>query len=274
MPQSRIAIEAEATIAVLEAPQQQNNGGAIYTTTSNGDAVNGNIYGSRDEVWLNGGPLHNSGDLPNGTYYVQVTAPGGGVLGRGGPIVVTNGTFRHQLSAIVSHGATPGYADTTNDGGEYKVWVSTDPDFANADTKTDNFKVRSAPVVEPPTTTPVEPPTTTPVRTTPASTTTPVEPATTTPVEPATTTPVEPATTTPVESATTTPVEPPTPTVEVTQLAPAPETTTPSGVAAAAGGALPVTGGAAWATAGLGAVLMAAGVTFNRISRRNKSVSS
>jgi len=34
-----------------------------------------------------------------------------------------------------------GYDDTNNPGGEYKVWVSTDCNFINNNTKTDNFKV-------------------------------------------------------------------------------------------------------------------------------------
>ncbi len=50
----------------------------------------------------------------------------------------------YQLSAILIKGTdqTPGYDDTDNAGGEYKVWVSTDPTFVNNSTKTDNFKVR------------------------------------------------------------------------------------------------------------------------------------
>jgi PA14 domain len=38
----------------------------------------------------------------------------------------------------------PGYNTTLNNGGEYKVWVSTEPTFQNQNTKTDNFKVVSA----------------------------------------------------------------------------------------------------------------------------------
>src|SRR5207249_2443930 len=36
-----------------------------------------------------------------------------------------------------------GYNDTTNLGGEYKVWVSTVSTFDNNSTKTDNFKVKA-----------------------------------------------------------------------------------------------------------------------------------
>src|SRR6266487_4362185 len=48
--------------------------------------------------------------------------------------------FRFVYSA--SSGFTVlGYDDTNNPGGEYKVWVSTDCNFINNNTKTDNFKV-------------------------------------------------------------------------------------------------------------------------------------
>jgi len=60
-------------------------------------------------------------------------------------VSVTNGEFDqcYQLSAILVYpgGITPGYADTSNPGGEYKVWVSQNLAFPNPESKTDNFKV-------------------------------------------------------------------------------------------------------------------------------------
>ena len=51
----------------------------------------------------------------------------------------------YKLADIVNSASSgftaPGYDTTDNPGGEYKVWVSNDPDFANDSTKTDNFKV-------------------------------------------------------------------------------------------------------------------------------------
>lgn len=99
-----------------------------------------------------------SAGLPAGEYYVQVTEPNGDLLGTSigttdeTPVVVNaNGEFAqcYQLAAIlrrvINAGPFPvapdGYDDTTNPGGEYKVWVSRVSNFANDDTKTDNFKV-------------------------------------------------------------------------------------------------------------------------------------
>jgi hypothetical protein len=125
--------------------------GAIFTTDSTCTGVNLNIYGDKDAVYLDGGPAHpGAAGLPDGSYYVQVTEPDGTVLGTSLTAVVTvsGGEFVncYQLSAIVlsaSSGFTvAGYDDTTNPGGEYKVWVSTVSTFDNDSTKTDNFKVK------------------------------------------------------------------------------------------------------------------------------------
>jgi hypothetical protein len=134
--------------------------GAIFTTDSTCTGVNVNIYGSKADVYLNGGPSHpGAASLPDGSYYVQVTNPGGDVLlgtsvgsGNETPFVVTNGQANCiQLCAVLISGGNPdpncGYDDTTNQGGEYKVWVSTINTFDNNSTKTDNFKVKENPVV-------------------------------------------------------------------------------------------------------------------------------
>src|SRR5437588_8738679 len=52
--------------------------GSIFTTFGNGTTVNGNIYPSKADVYLNGGPQNeNAQGLPDGTYYFQVTDPMG-----------------------------------------------------------------------------------------------------------------------------------------------------------------------------------------------------
>src|SRR5512134_966486 len=134
-------------VAVAAAPLP----GAIFTTDVGG-SVNINIYDSKEAVYLNGGPAHpGAAGLPDGYYYVQVTTPDGDLLGTSvgctteTPVHVTDGEFDevYQLWAIVCKASddTQGYDDTTNPGGEYKVWVSTVGTFDNNSSKTDNFKV-------------------------------------------------------------------------------------------------------------------------------------
>ncbi len=135
--------------------------GAIFTTNADCTQVNGNIYASRMDVYLNGGPKKpGAAGLPNGSYYVKVTEPNGTLLGSSTltatpkPITVVNGEFAqcYQLWAIVNKASAPseqGYDATGNNGGEYKVWVSNESSFANNSSKTDNFKVRE-PVLPPP----------------------------------------------------------------------------------------------------------------------------
>jgi hypothetical protein len=127
--------------------------GAIFTTDSTCSGVNINIFDSKDDVYLDGGPAHpGAAGLPDGYYYVQVTEPGGTLLGTSvgsgneTPVHVTGGEFDacYQLSAILikASDGTPGYDTTTNPGGEYKVWVSTVSTFDENSSKTDNFKVK------------------------------------------------------------------------------------------------------------------------------------
>jgi hypothetical protein len=125
--------------------------GAIFTTGSSCDGTNINIFTAKSDVYVDGGPAHQgAAGLPDGFYYIQVTEPGGTLLGTSigsatpTPLHVTNGEFDqcYQLEAVVikASDSTPGYDDTTNGGGEYKVWVSPNADFSNS--KTDNFKVK------------------------------------------------------------------------------------------------------------------------------------
>lgn len=127
--------------------------GAIFTTNSTCTGVNINIYSSKDDVYLDGGPARlGAAGLPDGSYYVKVTEPNGTLLGTSvgsadeTPIQVVNGEFIgcYQLSAILikASDGTSGYDTTSNPGGEYKVWVSTVSTFDNDKSKTDNFKVK------------------------------------------------------------------------------------------------------------------------------------
>ena len=140
--------------------------GAIFTTGFNGTTCTGvdlNIYASKDLVYLNGGPSHpGAASLPDGSYYVKVTNPEGdkllGTSGNSTPFVVTGGVASCiQLCTVLTNGPDGtfdpncGYNDTTNPGGEYRVWVSTDSTFPDNSSKTDNFKVRAGAPPNPPT---------------------------------------------------------------------------------------------------------------------------
>lgn len=158
-----IAISLMAALACLIAGvgaslAAQPISGAIFTTDSACSGVDLNIYGSKEDVYLDGGPAkEGSAGLPDGYYYVQVTEPGGTLLGTSvgaedeTPVHVTGGEFDtcYQLWAILHKASdvgsppfpTDGYDTTSNPGGEYKVWISPDSEFPNDETKTDNFKV-------------------------------------------------------------------------------------------------------------------------------------
>jgi len=130
--------------------------GAIFTTNGACDGTNVNIFASRDDVYLDGGPGHpGAAGLPDGEYYVKVTEPDGTLLGTSvgstdeTPAEVVGGEFAscYHLSDILikASDASTGYDVTSNGGGEYKVWVS--PDSLFAEQKTDNFKVKEEVVV-------------------------------------------------------------------------------------------------------------------------------
>jgi hypothetical protein len=170
-PRSTASLAAAAVLAILFAAGTSLRAdpplpGAIFTTDSTCNGVDLNVYGAKTEVYLNGGPAHpGAASLPDGNYYVQVTDPSGAcVLGTSigtaneTPFQVTGGNAPCiQLCAILTNGpgacaangvdASCGYNDTTNPGGEYKVWVSKESTFTNNSTKTDNFKVKPNPIV-------------------------------------------------------------------------------------------------------------------------------
>ncbi len=69
-------------VALLAGIASAQVNGAIFTSTSTGATINGNIYGAKTDVYLDGGPQtnHDPGLVPDGTYYFQVTDPSGAVL--------------------------------------------------------------------------------------------------------------------------------------------------------------------------------------------------
>src|ERR1043166_8195701 len=137
--------------------------GAIFTTDGACHGTDLNIYGSKADVFVDGGPAHpGAAGLPTGTYFMRVTEPNGALLGNppldggGNPIpmiTVAGGDFVQcynlGASVVKQSDGSAGYDSTTNPGGEYKVWISTTSNFTNSSTKTDNFKVKAAVVVNP-----------------------------------------------------------------------------------------------------------------------------
>jgi len=135
-----------------------SSSGAVFTTNLACNGVDLNLYAEKDDVYIDGGPHHEgAAGLDDGAYYVKVTEPNGDLLGTSigsgndTPVTVADGEFVtcYQLSAILvtESDGTPGYDTTTNNGGEYKVWVcNQDPtavDFSPSSCKTDNFKVKT-----------------------------------------------------------------------------------------------------------------------------------
>lgn len=126
--------------------------GAIFTTLSDGSEVNFNIYASKLDVYLDGGPgpgaPQTAAGLPDGTYVFQVTDPSGKTLlstdpaqcrqftVSGGIIVSTLPSppgCAHVTGSDIDHGATTvqlmPYNDTPNPGGEYKVWATSQANY-------------------------------------------------------------------------------------------------------------------------------------------------
>jgi len=120
--------------------------GAIFTTTVDGDVVNGNTkYAAACDVYLDGGPGINApqeaAGLPDGDYYFQVTDPSGKTLlstdpvrnrcvtVAGGIIVSNCATGTHNLGSDVDHPPAVTvqlcpYNLTPNPGGVYKAWMT------------------------------------------------------------------------------------------------------------------------------------------------------
>src|SRR5437762_13367922 len=131
-----------ALAIVFAVPAIANVDGAIFTTTSDGTTVNGNIYSSKADVYLNGGPQNeHANGLPDGTYYFQVTDPSGSVLlsidaigcrelqVTNGRVSGATGTCPHAPGTTdTANSSTPvqliPFNDTPNNGDEYKVWLT------------------------------------------------------------------------------------------------------------------------------------------------------
>lgn len=177
---------AVAAIAVLAMPALSATAaplsGAIFTTDGSGVPVNLNIYQNKEDVYLNGGPGINAPDsaagLPADTYSFQVTDPSGKNLLSSDAVgcrqftvdasgviqnVLASGACAHQTGLDGEDGGATvqlfPYADTPNNGGVYKVWVSPTSlldcaapgnknCFVPSNSKTDNFKVRDSRIVE------------------------------------------------------------------------------------------------------------------------------
>ena len=149
--------------------------GAIWTSKSDGTIVNANLYDNKIDVYLNGGPQNcgNSGGLPDGDYYFQVSDPSGATLLStdaikfrqikvvNGVITGVSGSGNHPTGTGGCNGGLPvrlfPYDDTPNNGGEYSTDMAPVADVADcpsfnenagvnflacAGSKNDNFKVR------------------------------------------------------------------------------------------------------------------------------------
>jgi hypothetical protein len=178
-----VAVVLASSVATgVAAPPDPPLSGAIFTTDVTGVPVNLNIYAAKEDVYLNGGPGINAPDeaagLPAGTYAFQVTDPSGKTLLSTDDVSCR--LFTVDASGVIQSVAPSGgcahdtgtdgedlgitvqlfpYADTPNNGGVYKVWVTPvellDCDapgnkhcFVPSDSKTDNFKVRNPRIVE------------------------------------------------------------------------------------------------------------------------------
>ena len=177
-----VAATAAATVATALPASAAGLSGAIFTTDASGVPVNLNIYAAKEDVYLNGGPGINApvgaAGLPAGTYSFQVTDPSGKTLLSTDPVSCRQ--FTVDASGVIQSVAAGGacahntgvsgddngitvqlfpFADTPNNGGVYKVWVTLTSSlncdaagnkhcFVPGDSKTDNFKVRAGAIVE------------------------------------------------------------------------------------------------------------------------------
>ncbi len=189
-----VMVVAIASFGTSNKVSAQGFQGSIQSSNAGGTAVNQNLFTNKNDVYLNGGPQNqNANGLPVGTYYFQVTTPNGTLLstdpaacrqlvvalnsnGKGvisGMAAFGNGANQRPFTCNAAdhlngsfnsaNGTTPvqlmPFADTSNNGGEYKVWLIRKTsntavasggviiNFRNSDSKTDNFKVKA---VDPP----------------------------------------------------------------------------------------------------------------------------
>jgi hypothetical protein len=173
MTQRKRGLQAAVLTAALlvAGPAGAQVTGAIFTTLYDGSAVNHNIYDSKQDVYLNGGPKSpkapcGAAGLNDGDYYFQVTDPSGKILlstdqleqrrvtVQGGIILAYaySGTAEHTTGTGKCGSKTVQlfpFNDTPNPGGEYKVWMQSVESvlalgFVPSRSKTDNFKATGA----------------------------------------------------------------------------------------------------------------------------------
>ena len=147
-----LGLAALITIVLNTPARAQKVTGAIFTTNANSEYVNGNVYDSGGNVYLNGGPRPNApctaAGLPDGDYYFQVTDPSGATLLStdaisnrmvtviGGLMVAYSGghdTGAGKCIAINPNNITVAlwpFKLTPNPGGEYKVWMTKAGDYS------------------------------------------------------------------------------------------------------------------------------------------------
>lgn len=148
---ARVAVSLFVASALAGTAAAHAPSGAIFTTVADGSEVNFNIYPSKEAVYLDGGPgpgapQHAAG-LDDGRYVFQVTDPSGKTLlstdnARCRQVDVVGGIFvqvvdndcEHVTGQDVDHPPAitvqlMPYANTPNQGGVYKAWVTRVEDF-------------------------------------------------------------------------------------------------------------------------------------------------
>jgi hypothetical protein len=120
--------------------------GAIFPTVAGCADHQDHFFASKQDIYVDGGPKGGGAGIPTGTYWVQVTAPNGAVLGQStsADVSVTNGSFAdcYQLWSLVQQSdSSQGFADTPNPGDNYKLWVCEDNTFTESTCLTKVFKV-------------------------------------------------------------------------------------------------------------------------------------
>jgi hypothetical protein len=167
-----LAAVVVAGMVALAAPGSVSPAGAVapaaFTTIgpapynncfSGSGLVNCNIYNSKDDVWINGGP--SGAAFADGNYFFAVTTPNGDPNDASSTLLSTDPrsarTFAVSAGVITYTGGThltsgskiqlSPYNDTDNPGGEYKVHLCSDDGLGGTVTsdqcKTDNFKVHN-----------------------------------------------------------------------------------------------------------------------------------
>jgi len=126
--------------------------GTLFTANEDCADTTMALFDRPENVHITGGPtLSGPRGLPDGTYYVQVTAPDGTMLGTSGsdsPVTVTDGRFERclRLVDVVDQASTgtSGFDSTTDTEGRYQVGISVDPEFATTLVFTSVFNLRSS----------------------------------------------------------------------------------------------------------------------------------